>query len=294
MIPALAELAEDLHPGLRCRNAVVKTLSKSIGGASSRLVPVFRRSRKRKEVIKGLVALFGLPASSPCNLTDRRDLAGPPLGYPGGNEGLRHGEYQEQRVEDLVVADMHTELLGIADRFGFTFKRRYVPVGYKCDLTGLEPIYADILRDAFYDTLLGVYEVGRTLGGVPSPDYVFHLTMTLLPRFSGQSWETYLAWLNLSERRREDPVEEFIFWMVSHLDDKRVMLGVVALLGLADCDHSPTIQERIRRAAEFLSHDLFDPSIDLARSRIPIFIEMSTRTALTLVNSGIGPRTLDL
>jgi hypothetical protein len=115
-LPALAEFAipwNNLAPtpiDLSEPNFYGRVIAEILDAAiqeTSRATQLFPQSTTVNE---GLIALFGINDPDP-RISIRRGQAGPLLGYPDGNEGLRKAKRDGQPLIDLIVEEIVEQLL---------------------------------------------------------------------------------------------------------------------------------------------------------------------------------------
>jgi hypothetical protein len=123
-IPALAELAKALSPASESHGRAVEVvLKQAIDRAGDDLLPVFPRVKGRPELLDGLKRLWGLFPNSPLQLEKRGDLAGPPLGYPNGYQGLKGVATKGVKRWKLAAEQIAAQLFAMAEEAEFEYRR---------------------------------------------------------------------------------------------------------------------------------------------------------------------------
>jgi hypothetical protein len=130
-VPALAELARavdgtyDWKPDYYRR--AIELLLLDVFARLPYATQLFRAEAPRVE--QGLTYLFGLGEDSGTKVTYRRMKAGPLLGYPDGNEGLRKAERQGSPLIDRLIEEITDWLLAVAVEENFVYRGRFIHPG---------------------------------------------------------------------------------------------------------------------------------------------------------------------
>jgi hypothetical protein len=126
-LPALAELSRALSKETEATYAVAvsSALGLAISRSAASLTAVF--PVVRREIIEGLIKLFGLSSESPRRVQDRYNQAGPHLGSPDGYEQLRHADTAGTRRLAAAMGQIAAELSLLAEEADFAYRRLLFP-----------------------------------------------------------------------------------------------------------------------------------------------------------------------
>jgi hypothetical protein len=156
----MTELAEAVAPCADQTEAVEALLRRSFTALAPKALPFIKRTGDAHltpiDVALGLEELFGLTADSGHTLTIRRDRAGPSLGYPNGNEGLRKAwrmiKNTKLRLTDLLQLFVAAQLQVTAATSNINYSRKYSPhILGTLKPDDLLPYYLDLLASLNID-----------------------------------------------------------------------------------------------------------------------------------------------
>jgi hypothetical protein len=259
-LPALAELAYALGPDAEdCGDAIEGVLHGSIASLARKTRLFLTRKTNEAKIKVGLTELFGLGEERGLNLTDRRDRAGPPLGYPNGDDGMRKAKRDKQDLTYRIVEELTQCLMELAAIRNFSYTRRFESdlSGY---LTPLEEVNAQGLHQA------GRQGIGAaTLSTGLLKDLYTICTDGLEAAAAGRSLTVLndLARHTLKTDESDSAqaaIEAILAWTVDQVgkDSSWQRTGLRLFLGLDDDVKGKTLTERCELADTYIGGE-YDP-----------------------------------
>lgn len=125
LLPALAEVAWCLNPEAETdADAVEAALHLAIGRSTQNLLACIRVPKP--QLVEGVSELLGITGNLDQGLEARRELAGPLLGYPNGNDGLRKAERKRRPLVAVILEELSDQLSLLAAAANFVYMERFV------------------------------------------------------------------------------------------------------------------------------------------------------------------------
>lgn len=262
-VPALAEMAKALtHQQFKpYGEAVEEVLGWAINRAAHPLLLSLRRAKNRKDIIRGLELLFGLPEGSSSGIEDRMNTAGPFLGYPKGYDQFRHARHNKRFVRDIIQAEVTSQLVVLGEEAEFSYAGTLVvtPPTKQLDRPRVQPLSRIIHRpvdiqppsprkplDAsgyarvFYQEIERLYARGLTYAEAYAPN---------LAQLAHRALDTD----GIENSSSVGELRAFLVWLMDQVEDPDFKQATLELFGLS-AEPGDTWIQRLDLAAPHLGY----------------------------------------